>query len=135
MNIGQAARASGVSAKMIRHYETLGLLSGIERTDSGYRQYTSNNIATLQFIGRARRLGFTIDRIRTLLDLWQNKGRSSAEVKSLATDQISILEERLKQLKTMRNTLSQLIKSCDGSERPNCPILGKLAGSRKLLEQ
>lgn len=129
MNIGHAATASGVSAKMIRHYEAIGLLPAAVRTAAGYRQYVQADIHTLTFIRRARDLGFPIEQIRTLLSLWQDRGRASREVKAVARSHMAALEEKIGQLQTMRATLAHLADHCQGNARPDCPILADLAGN------
>ena len=123
MNIGQAAKASGVSAKMIRHYESVGLFPEAERTESGYRQYTDKDVSTLRFIRQSRDLGFSIDQIRDLLGLWQNRKRSSRQVKALAQAHIEELDEKLSELQAMKVTLEHLVHCCQGDERPDCPII------------
>ncbi len=127
MNIGQAADASGVSAKMIRHYESLGLLPSIARTEAGYRQYDDNEVHTLRFIRRSRDLGFGMEEIRTLLQLWRNRRRASAEVKRIALDHAADLERRIAEMQSMKRTLEQLAAHCHGDDRPDCPILDDLA--------
>jgi MerR family copper efflux transcriptional regulator len=127
-NIGQAASQSGVSAKMIRHYETLGLLPAVPRTDAGYRQYGDRQIYTLRFIRRARALGFSMAEIAELLKLWQNQGRASADVKRIALAHVADLERRIAEMEAMRQTLQQLAQCCQGNSRPDCPILSELAG-------
>lgn len=127
MNIGQAAKASGVSAKMIRHYEGVGLFPEAARTDSGYRQYTEKEVHTLRFIRQSRDLGFSVEQIRELLGLWQNRRRSSREVKSLAQVHIRELEEKLIELQAMKATLEQLVHCCNGDDLPDCPIIEMLA--------
>ena len=127
MNIGQAASASGVSAKMIRHYESLGLLPAIARTDAGYRQYDDNAVHTLRFIRRSRDLGFGIEEIRALLQLWRNRRRASAEVKRIALAHAADLERRIAEMQSMKRTLEQLAAHCHGDDRPDCPILDDLA--------
>ena len=127
MNIGEAAKAAGVSAKMVRHYEEVNLLRGVQRTDSGYRQYTDAEVHTLRFIRHARDLGFSIDQIRELVGLWQNKRRPSRQVKLMAESHIRELDEKLAELQAMRATLSHLVHCCHGDERPDCPILDTLA--------
>lgn len=126
-NIGQAARQSGVSAKMIRHYESLGLLPTVQRTDAGYRQYGNKQIHTLRFIRRARLLGFSMAEIGELLKLWQNQGRASADVKRIALAHVADLERRIAEMQAMRQTLVQLADCCAGDNRPDCPILSGLA--------
>ena len=127
-NIGQAAAQSGVSAKMVRHYESLGLLPTVQRTDAGYRQYGEKEIHTLRFIHRARTLGFSMAEIAELLKLWQNKRRASADVKRIALAHVADLERRIAEMETMRQTLQQLAHCCQGNSRPDCPILSELAG-------
>ena len=128
MNIGAAAQASGVSAKMIRHYESLGLMPKAGRTASGYRQYTDNDVHVLRFIARSRDLGFAIPEIAELLNLWQNRRRSSAQVKALAERHIADLDAKVRELLEMRATLAHLAHCCRGDSRPDCPILAELAG-------
>jgi MerR family transcriptional regulator, copper efflux regulator len=127
LNIGQAASQSGVSAKMIRHYESLGLLPAVRRTDAGYRQYGETQIHTLRFIRRARLLGFSMAEIAELLKLWQNKRRASADVKRIALTHVADLERRITEMQAMRQTLQQLAHCCQGNDRPDCPILSELA--------
>lgn len=127
MNIGEAAVASGVSAKMIRHYESVGLLPTASRTLSGYRQYGNNDVSRLRFIRHSRDLGFSLDQIGELLDLWQNRKRSSRQVKALAEAHMTALDEKLRELREMRSTLESLVLGCNGDERPECPIIEKLA--------
>jgi len=127
MNIGEAARASGVSAKMIRHYESVGLFPEAVRTDAGYRQYTDREVNTLRFVRQARDLGFSIEQIRELLGLWQNRRRPSRQVKALAQAHIQELEQKLEELQTMKATLEHLVHCCHGDDRPDCPILETLA--------
>lgn len=126
MNIGQASRASGVSQRMLRHYEKIGLIPPAARRDSGYRDYDQRDLHTLRFIGRARDMGFPIEEIRTLLALWHDRERSSAEVKKLALSRAAELRERIAVLEGMRRTLEHLAKSCHGDDRPDCPILDEL---------
>jgi Cu(I)-responsive transcriptional regulator len=127
MNIGQAAKASGVSAKMIRHYEQVGLFPEPKRTDAGYRQYGENEVHTLRFIRHARDLGFSIEQIGELLTLWHNRRRSSRQVKALAQAQIDRLERKLREIEVMKGTLEHLVHCCHGDDRPDCPILASLA--------
>lgn len=126
-NIGQAASQSGVSAKMVRHYESLGLLPAVHRTDAGYRQYGGREVHTLRFIRRARALGFSMAEIAELLKLWQNKQRASADVKRIAQAHVADLERRIAEMQAMRQTLAQLAHCCQGDDRPDCPILAELA--------
>ena len=126
-NIGEAARRSGVSAKMVRHYESLGLLPSVHRTEAGYRQYGDSEVHTLRFIRRARDLGFSMDEIAQLLKLWQNRRRSSAEVRRIASRHIDDLSRKLAEMEAMRRTLQHLVHCCHGDDRPDCPILDELA--------
>jgi Cu(I)-responsive transcriptional regulator len=128
MNIGEAAKASGVTAKMIRYYESVDLLTPKARTESGYRVYGAAEVHILRFIRQARRLGFTIDDIRKLLALWQDRTRASAEVKAIALEHIAELDQRIAELTEMRDTLSRLAEHCHGDARPECPILEGLSG-------
>ena len=127
MNIGQAATASGVSAKMIRHYEDTGLIRAPARTSSNYRTYSDNDVHVLRFVRRARTLGFSVPEIRELLSLWQNKSRSSASVKRIAGRHIEELERKIAELQSMVRTLRHLEHACHGDHRPECPILDELA--------
>jgi len=129
MNIGQAANASGVSAKMIRHYEGLGLLPAAQRTESGYRQYEANDVHTLAFIRHSRDLGFSLSDIAQLVGLWQNRRRSSRQVKALAETHIKELEQKAAELIAMKTALEHLVHCCHGDDRPECPILESLAGA------
>ena len=126
--IGAAARASGVSAKMVRHYESLGLLGAVARTDAGYRQYTPADVHTLRFIKRARDLGFSMAEIAELVSLWHDRQRASADVKRIAQTHVAELEKRIQAMQDMRRTLQNLLQHCHGDERPDCPILDNLAG-------
>ena len=127
MNIGQAAAASGVTPKMIRHYEALGLLPKVARTASGYRQVDDRVLHTLRFIRRARDLGFGLDEIEALLALWDNRQRASAEVKALAARHVADLQQRIERMQAMQRTLAHLVHACHGDARPDCPILDDLA--------
>lgn len=127
MNIGQAAAATGVSAKMIRYYESIALIPAGKRTDAGYRIYGDNDLHTLRFVKRARQLGFSLDQIRDLLSLWQNKERASADVKAIAQGHVAQLNQRIAELTEMRDTLQTLAGCCHGDDRPDCPILQSLA--------
>ncbi|MFD1891825.1 Cu(I)-responsive transcriptional regulator [Ottowia beijingensis] len=126
--IGEAARASGVSAKMVRHYEALGLLGAVARTDAGYRQYTPADVHTLRFIKRARDLGFSMAEIAELVSLWHDRQRASADVKRIATRHADELQKRIQAMQDMRKTLQNLLHHCHGDDRPECPILDNLAG-------
>lgn len=128
MNIGEAARLSGVSAKMVRHYEALGLLPSVARTDSGYRQYGDSEVHTLRFIKRARELGFSMEEIGQLVGLWRNRRRASANVRRIAQKHADDLAERIAAMQAMRRTLQTLIDGCHGDDRPDCPILDDLGG-------
>ena len=127
MNIGKASRATGVSSKMIRHYESIGLIDLKSRTEAGYRIYDNQDLNNLRFIRRARSLGFSLDAIRQLLGLWQNSNRSSSEVKSLALKHAKELDQKIAELTEMRDLLNHLAVSCHGDDRPECPILDSLA--------
>jgi MerR family transcriptional regulator, copper efflux regulator len=127
VNIGEAARLSGVSAKMVRHYESLGLLPRVTRTDSGYRQYSEAEVHTLRFIKRSRDLGFSMDEIGELVGLWQNRRRASANVRRIAQKHADELAERIARMQEMQRTLQHLIHCCHGDARPECPILDELA--------
>lgn len=127
VNIGQAARASGVSAKMVRHYESLGLLGTVARTEGGYRQYSAADVHTLRFIKRARDLGFSMAEIAELVSLWHDRARASADVKRIAQRHVAELEQRIAALQDMQRTLRDLLRHCHGDARPDCPILDDLA--------
>jgi MerR family transcriptional regulator, copper efflux regulator len=127
VNIGDAARLSGVSAKMVRHYESLGLLPRVARTDSGYRQYSEADVHTLRFIKRGRDLGFSMDEIAELVGLWQNRRRASANVRRVAQKHADDLAQRIAAMQDMQKTLQHLIHCCHGDDRPECPILEELA--------
>ena len=128
MNIGQAAAGSGVSAKMIRYYESIGLIDAGSRTASGYRVYGQADLHILRFIRRARDLGFSLPRIAELMALWRDRNRASAEVKRLAEEHIAELQRKARELNDMAATLEKLAQSCHGDDRPECPILEDLAG-------
>ncbi len=129
MNIGQASRASGVSAKMIRYYESIHLIKASERTDAGYRTYGNSDVHTLRFIKRARSLGFSLEQIRELLSLWEDPHRASADVKAIAQEHVAQLEQRIRELTEMRDTINHLAHACSGDNRPECPILQNLASA------
>ena len=136
MKIGEASAASGISERMIRHYEKIGLMPEPIRRDSGYRDYDARDVHTLEFIGRARDLGFSVDEIGRLLELWHDRSRASADVKALALDRARELKRKEKALHEMRRSLEHLAASCHGDERPECPILGGLEGSPvRLVEE
>jgi Cu(I)-responsive transcriptional regulator len=134
MTIGDAAKSSGVSAKMIRHYESIGLLPKAQRTEAGYRLYDDNDVHTLRFIQRARSLGFPLETIRTLLALWRNRRRSSGQVKELALRHVADLERKIAEMQSMARTLKHLAHTCHGDDRPDCPILDDLAFSSQKSE-
>jgi len=127
MNIGQVAEQSGVSAKMIRYYEDIGLVTPAARTNSNYRVYGAEDVHVLRFIKRARTLGFSVGEPSALLGLWQDKSRASADVRDIATGHIAALESKIAELQGMTNTLRHLVHCCHGDERPDCPILEDLA--------
>ena len=129
MNIGEAARQSAVSAKMIRHYEGLGLLPKVARSEAGYRRYDDVALHTLRFIRRARDLGFNMKEIEALLALWRNRKRASSQVKRIALAHAADLQRRIDEMQAMRRTLEHLAHCCHGDDRPDCPILDDLAGA------
>ena len=133
-NIGSAARASGVTPKMIRHYEALGLIPKAARTARDYRVYDERDLHSLRFIKRARQLGFSIPEIKSLLGLWRNQRRASAEVKRLALQHVNELDEKIAVMQAMRNTLTHLVHHCRGDTRPDCPILEDLEGRARTKE-
>jgi len=135
LNIGQAAAASGVSAKMIRHYEDVGMLPAAKRTESGYRQYVDADVQTLRFIRHSRDLGFSLPEITQLLSLWQNRRRSSRQVRDLAQAHIKELDEKLKELRAVKATLEHLVHCCHGDDRPDCPIIETLQGDAPVTPQ
>lgn len=127
MNISQAAQASGLSARMIRHYEDIGLLPAPARSQSGYRQYSERELHQLRFIHSARQLGFSMEQVAQLLALWQDRSRSSSEVEILAQQHLQELEQKIADLQAMHDTLAELAHCCQGDERPECPIINSLA--------
>lgn len=129
MNIGEAAKRSGVSAKMIRYYESIGLIEAPERTQAQYRVYEADDVHTLRFVRRSRNLGFSLDETRALLALWRDKGRASADVKRLAMSHVRDLEAKAAELQAMADTLRHLADHCQGDARPDCPILSDLAAA------
>ena len=131
VNIGQAAALSGVSAKMLRHYETLALLGQVTRTDNGYRQYTEADVHSLRFIKRSRDMGFSMAEIAELVNLWHDRRRASANVKAIAQKHLDDLNGRIEAMQAMQRTLQNLLHHCHGDDRPDCPILDDLAGSPK----
>ncbi|MBO6638086.1 MAG: Cu(I)-responsive transcriptional regulator [Roseitalea sp.] len=132
MNIGEAADASGVSAKMIRYYEQNGLIPPAARTEAGYRVYSEQDVHMLRFIRRARDLGFSVEAIGDLLDLWRDQSRQSADVKRLALEHVGSLRRKIGELEAMADTLEDLATNCSGDHRPDCPILNDLEGPEEL---
>ena len=131
MNIGEAARESGVSAKMIRYYEETGLVPPAGRTGSGYRTYGPREVQVLRFVRRARDLGFPMNKVADLLALWRDRDRASSDVKQLAREQVLALEARILAMEEMKATLEHLVHACAGDNRPDCPILADLGGARR----
>jgi MerR family copper efflux transcriptional regulator len=129
MNIGEASKASGVSSKMIRYYEQIGLINPPHRTESSYRTYGGNDVHTLQFIRRARDLGFSVEQMRTLLALWQDRSRASADVKAVALEHVAELERKAAAIHAMMETLKYLASHCHGDDRPECPIIDEIANA------
>lgn len=127
MNIGEAARRSGVSAKTIRYYESVGLIPAAGRTAAGYRAYTTNEVETLRFIQRSRSLGFSVEDVAGLLELWRDRSRASADVKAIALKHVADIERKIAELETIRRTLLDLTTRCCGDNHPECPILDGLA--------
>lgn len=127
MNIGEVAKASGINAKLIRHYESIGIIPKAGRSDAGYRIYKESDVHILAFVKRARSLGFSMKEIKKLVSLWRNKTRASSEVRNLATNHIKQLESKINELQSMVDTLKHLSKHCHGDHRPDCPILEGLA--------
>ena len=130
MNIGEAAARSGVPAKTIRYYEDIALIDSADRSANGYRSYSDEDVHTLRFVARARSLGFTVAQCRDLLALYRDRSRSSADVKAIAEDHMSEIDEKIEGLKAMRETLAVLTRKCHGDERPDCPIIEGLATGR-----
>ena len=128
MNIGQVSKSSGISQRMIRHYEKIGLIPAPHRRDSGYRDYASEDVARLRFIANARDLGFSIDEIGGLLNLWRNDHRASAEVKAMALAKAEELGRKAAALSAMRSSLLHLAANCHGDDRPDCPIIDRISG-------
>lgn len=135
MNIGQAARFSGVSAKMIRYYEKIGLIPHATRSDAGYRNYTTQEANSLRFIRRSRDLGFTVEQISELLLLWRDRERTSADVKKVALCHVAELEAKIAELQAMAQTLRELANNCHGNNRPDCPIIEDLAEPANTLQR
>ena len=132
MNIGTVAEKSGVPPKTIRYYESIGLIPSADRRPNGYRSYDDVDMHTLNFIKRARGLGFSVDEVRDLLDLWRDRGRSSASVKALASEHLKALDRKIAELRSMRGTLADLVQRCRGDDRPDCPILDDLADGEEV---
>lgn len=130
MNIGQAAKISGVNAKLIRHYEEIGIIPKASRSEAGYRTYAEADVHILSFVKRARNLGFSMKEIKKLVGLWRNKSRASSEVKSLALKHVEEMEMKISELQEMAKTLKHLAKNCHGDGRPDCPILNNLASPK-----
>jgi Cu(I)-responsive transcriptional regulator len=131
MNIGEAAAATGVSAKMIRYYESIGLIANVARTASGYRIYSDDGVHTLRFIRRSRDLGFSVEQMGNLLALWSDRSRASADVKRIALEHIGELEQKMRELRDMTRTLRHLADHCQGDERPHCPIIEDLSNGHE----
>ncbi|AOB40043.1 Cu(I)-responsive transcriptional regulator [Bordetella parapertussis] len=129
MNIGDAAQASGISAKMIRYYESIGLIGPAARTESGYRVYGDAELHTLRFVRRARDLGFSVEQMNELLALWRDRSRTSADVKRIALEHVATLERKADELRQMADTLKHLAHHCHGDTRPDCPIIEELSNT------
>ena len=127
MNIGELTKETGIAAKTIRYYESVGLLAAPSRSGGNYRIYGERDLATLRFVQRARKLGFSVKEVGDLVALWQDRQRASADVRALATAHLGEIERKLKELEAMRATLDHLIKRCHGNKRPDCPIIDELA--------
>ena len=134
MNIGQASKSSGVSTKMIRYYESVGLISPADRTDSNYRSFSERDVNELRFIKRARNLGFSVEEITHLLSLWRDRSRPSREVKAIAKKHVEDLDGRIAELQAMADTLRHLAHCCAGDDRPDCPILADLSANAEPAE-
>ena len=134
MNIGTLAAQSGIAAKTIRYYEDIGLIRSARRSENGYRIYGADDIRILRFVHRARSLGFSLAEIGQLLDLWMDRGRSSASVRSLATRHIVEIDRKIAEMRALRDTLDDLVRRCHGDERPECPILDDLADESKSAQ-
>lgn len=132
MNIGDAARRSGLPAKTIRYYEEIGLIAP-ERSGNSYRDYSNDDVHRLAFLKRARNLGFSIDDCRQLMALYRDRGRASQDVRAIASAHVAAIEEKVRELQSMRTTLNKLIHACHGDERPNCPILEEMAGEAETV--
>lgn len=130
MNVGDAARRAGLPAKTIRYYEEIGLIAP-QRAGNGYRDYSGDDVHRLAFLKRARNLGFSIDDCRQLMALYQDRSRASADVRQIASDHVTAIEEKIRELQSMRSTLQKLVHACHGDARPDCPILEEMAGEMK----
>lgn len=128
MNIGEAAARSGVAPKNIRYYESIGLIGPARRAENGYRDYHDTDVQMLNFVNRARGLGFSVKQLAELLSLYQDRGRASADVKAIALDHMAEIEQKIEELQSMHRTLAHLTEKCHGDERPDCPILDDIAG-------
>ncbi len=135
LNISEAATAAGVSTKMIRHYEQIGLISPAARTDAGYRQYSERDVSILRFVRQSRLLGFSMEQIGELMSLWTNRGRSSREVKAIAQGHLQTIEEKLREMQQMQVQLQRLVSACHGDEHPDCAILDELAVRSSVVPQ
>lgn len=133
MNIGEVAERSGIPPKTIRYYEDIGLIRPL-RSENGYRAFRESDLHKLTFLGRARALGFSIEDCRKLLGLYEDESRESAQVKAVAREHLATIDDKIAQLQSMRQTLSQLVKACHGDHRPDCPILGDLAGAERAIK-
>ncbi len=127
MNIGEAAKVSGVNAKLIRHYEAIGIIPKASRSDAGYRIYSEADVHSLKFVKRARKLGFSMKEIKKLVGLWRNRTRVSADVKAMALVHVKEMEQKVDELQSMIKTLKHLARNCHGDQRPDCPIIDGLA--------
>lgn len=134
MNIGEAAERSGVPAKTIRYYEDIGLVKASGRSENGYRNFQDSDVHKLGFLQRARSLGFTIEDCRALLSLYEDRDRSSSDVKTLAQKHLAEIVAKIEALESLRGVLAELVETCSGDDRPNCPILADLAGERETRE-
>lgn len=135
MNIGEASKVTGISTKMIRYYESIGLISNALRTEAGYRIYSDKEIHALRFINKARDLGFSVDQMRDLLALWRDRSRASADVKSIALEHVKALEAKAQALQAMSQTLKHLAANCHGDDRPDCPIIEEFANVTMTVER
>ena len=134
MHIGTIARKSGIRAKTIRYYESIGLIDSAQRTASGYRVYSAEDVHTRRFVQRARGLGFSVSDVAKLLALWRDRQRTSAQVKALAQRHVAQIDHKIAELQAMRDTLVHLVERCHGDDRPDCPIIEDLAGDAEPIE-